>query len=198
MGRTLQRPTLSAGVRDDVQWQPLRHALLSTLIARAVLPVAIEPLGMRLRHSQDWLQLRHSHGCRRPNNERKRMTMKILFATVAPIALLSTAQAAEQKKNPEQVCQAQALASIAREWPNVFQGHFEIMLKGNRCLIFLQAPAVFEGKRTAFLIDGKTGALLSEFYGPQNSDRGQCSYRGGKFPTSQCSWDEYLDKVNQM
>jgi len=64
------------------------------------------------------------------------------------------------------------LTSIATEWPNVLQGDFEIILKGNRCLVFLQAPAIFEGKRTAWLIDGKTGALLSEFYGPKDSNRG--------------------------
>jgi len=47
-----------------------------------------------------------------------------------------------------------------------------VNLNGNRCLVFLQAPAVLEGKRTAWLIDGKSGALLSEFYGPKDSDRG--------------------------
>ena len=122
----------------------------------------------------------------------------LLIAAVAA-AFLSPAHAAERKaKTPEQTCQAQALASIAREWPNVLRGNFEIILKGNRCLMFLQAPAVFEGKRTAWLIDGKTGVLLSEFYGPSDSDRGLCSYRGGKFPTAECSWNEYLDKANQM
>jgi hypothetical protein len=81
---------------------------------------------------------------------------KILLATAAAAAALSLAQAAEKKaKTPEQTCQAQALASIAREWPNVLRGNFEIILKGNRCLVFLQAPAIFEGKRTAWLIDGK-------------------------------------------
>jgi len=124
---------------------------------------------------------------------------KVLLATIAAAALLSLAEAAEKKvKPPEQTCQAQALASIAREWPNVLQGSFEILLKGSRCLVFLQAPAAFEGKRTAWLIDGNTGELLSEFYGPKDSDRGLCSYRGGKFPTGECSWNEYLDKANQM
>jgi hypothetical protein len=121
------------------------------------------------------------------------------MATAATVAFLSSAQAAEKKtKTPEQACQAQALASIAKEWPNVLQGNFEIILKGYRCLVFLQAPAAFEGKRTAWLIDGKTGQLLSEFYGPKESDRGLCSYRGGKFPTAECTWDEYLDRANQM
>jgi hypothetical protein len=127
---------------------------------------------------------------------------KILLATAAAAAFLSGAQAAE--KTPEQACQAQALASIAREWSNVLKGQFEIILKGNRCLVFLQAPAIFEGKRAAWLINGKTGELLAEFYAPttgtgwKDSDRGLCSYRGGKFPTSECSWSEYMDKADQM
>jgi len=125
--------------------------------------------------------------------------LAIAALSVTAVAFLSSARAAEKKaKVPEQVCQTQALASIAKEWPNVLRGNFEIILKGNRCLVFLQASAIFEGKRTAWLIDGKNGELLSEFYGPKNSDRGLCSYRSGKFPTAQCTWDEYLDKANQM
>jgi hypothetical protein len=124
--------------------------------------------------------------------------IKILLATAAAAAFLSPVQAAEKNaKTPEQACQTQALASIAKEWPNVLQGSFEIFLKGSRCLVFLQAPAIFAGKRTLWLIEGN-GLLLSEFYGPKDSDRGQCSYRGGKFPTNECSLDEYLDKANQM
>jgi hypothetical protein len=131
---------------------------------------------------------------------------KILLATAAAAAFLSPVQAAEKKaKTREQACQAQALASIAREWSNVLKGQFEIILKGNRCLVFLQANSrMFEGKRTAWLIDGKNGELLSEFYAPtqggafKDSDRGLCSYRGGKFPTAECPWSEYLDKADQM
>ena len=128
--------------------------------------------------------------------QEKSKVRKFLLATATAAAFLSPAQAAEKKaKTPEQGCQAQALASIAREWPNVLHGTFEIILKGNRCLMLLQAPAVFvEGKRTAWLID----VLLSEFYGPKDSDRGLCSYRSGKFPTAECTWNEYLDKANQM
>jgi hypothetical protein len=130
---------------------------------------------------------------------------KILLAMAAAAAFLSPMQAAEKKaKTPEEACQAQALASIAREWSNVLKGQFEIILKGNRCLVFLQAPAIFEGKRTAWLIDGKNGELLAEYYAPttgaawKDSDRGLCSYRGGKFPTAECTWNEYLDKADQM
>jgi hypothetical protein len=102
-------------------------------------------------------------------------------------------------KTPEQVCQALALGSIAREWSNVFSGTFDIFLKNNRCLVLLQAPAAFEGKHTIWLIDGRTGDLLSEFYGPKGSDRGLCSYRGGKFKTNpDCTLDEYFEKANQM
>jgi hypothetical protein len=38
---------------------------------------------------------------------------------------------------PEQACQAQALASIAREWPNVLHASFEVVLRGNRCPVYL-------------------------------------------------------------
>jgi hypothetical protein len=48
------------------------------------------------------------------------------------------------------------------------------------------------------LVAAGTGELLSEFYGPKDSDRGLCSYRGGKFPTAECTWNEYLDKANRM
>ena len=48
------------------------------------------------------------------------------------------------------------------------------------------------------LIDGKTGALLSEFYAPKDSNRGLCTYRSGKFPSTECTWDEYLKNANQM
>jgi hypothetical protein len=130
---------------------------------------------------------------------------KIFLATIAATALLSPAQAAEKKaKSPEQACQAQALASIASEWPNVLRGSFEIIVKGGRCLVLLQADSIFKGKRTAWLIEGKNGELLSEFYGPtqggefSTGDSGHCSYRGGKFPTGECTWREYLDKAGQM
>ena len=65
-------------------------------------------------------------------------------------------------------------------------------------------PAIFEGKRAAWLIEGKTRELLAEFYAPttgatwKDSDRGLCSYRSGKFPTAQCSWSEYIEKADQM
>ena len=125
--------------------------------------------------------------------------IKTLLATAVAAAILSPAQAAEKAITPEQACQAQALSSIAKQWSNVLRGNFEIILNGSRCLVFLQAPsAAFEGKSAAWLIDGKNGELLSEFYGPKDSDRGVCSYRGGKFPTTECTWNQYLDKVKQM
>ena len=101
---------------------------------------------------------------------------KTAIATAAAVAFVSSAQAADKKaKTPEQACQAQALASIAREWPTVLHGTFEIILRGHRCLVLLQAAAVFEDKRTARLLDGKTGVLMSEFYGPKDSNRGLCT-----------------------
>jgi len=127
---------------------------------------------------------------------------KILLAIVAAAAFFSLAQAAE--KAPEEACQAQASASIAKKWPKVLKGQFEITLKGNRCLVFLQAPGVIEGKRTAWLVDGTNGEVLAEFTAPttgdgwKDSDRGLCSYRGGKFKTGECTWGEYLDNADQM
>ena len=95
---------------------------------------------------------------------------KMAIATAAAVALVSSAQAVDKKaKTPEQACQAQALASIAREWPTVLHGTFEIILRGHRCLRPLQAAAVFEDKRTARLLDGKTGVLLSEFDGTKTA-----------------------------
>lgn len=131
------------------------------------------------------------------------MRKMILLATVAAVAFLSSAQAAEKNaKTPKQACQAKALASISREWSSVLKGQFEIILKGNRCLVLLQANStMFEGKRSAELIDGKTGDLLAEFYAPTNgeawkdSDRGLCSYRGGKFATAECTWSEWTAPV---
>src|ERR671937_3314414 len=119
---------------------------------------------------------------------------KILPALIAASVFVPALAAEKNAKTPEQACQAQALASIASEWPNVLRGTFEIILKGDRCLVFLQADAIFKGKRTAWLIEGKNGELLSEFYGPTQGgafsagDSGHCSYRGGKFPTGACTW----------
>jgi hypothetical protein len=126
----------------------------------------------------------------------------LLVAAIVPG--IGAAKTRDQQKTPEQACQAQALASIARNWSNVLKGQFEIILKGDRCLVFLQAPAIFKGKRTAWLIDGKTGDLLAEFYAPttgdawKDSDRGLCSYRGGYFPTGECTWEEFMDKADRM
>src|SRR5579862_7291362 len=127
---------------------------------------------------------------------------KILLAIAAAAAFFSPTQAAEN--TAKEACQAQASATIARKWPKVLKGQFEITLKGNRCLAFLKAPGVIEGKRTAWLIDGENGELLAEFTAPttgtgwKDSDRGLCSYRGGKFKTGECTWGEYLDNADQM
>ena len=123
---------------------------------------------------------------------------KVLVATAVAVAFVSTAQAADKKtKTPEQACQAQALTSIARAWPNVLHGTFEIILKGNRCLVLLQAPAVFEDKRTARLLDGKTGVLLSS-----STRRRQQPWplhvSRRQVPVVRVYWDEYLKNANQM
>jgi hypothetical protein len=111
-----------------------------------------------------------------------------VFATRAileiALALAAHSAMAAAQKTPEQACQAQALASIARECP----GGANILAKDRRCFVFLQAPsAMFPGKRAAWLIDGKTGEMLSEFYAPAGDgwtrdSRGICTYRGGALP----------------
>jgi hypothetical protein len=127
------------------------------------------------------------------------MRLMVIFSLLLSATTAIAAPAEKKARTAEQACQAQALASIARQWPNVVQGYFEIIIKGDRCLVFLETPGVFAGKRVARLIDGKTGDLLSEFDGPKDTrERGLCSYRGGKFPTSECTWDEYLAKAGQM
>jgi hypothetical protein len=86
------------------------------------------------------------------------------------------------------------------------EGSFRIFMRGNRCLMFLQAPAIFEGKRSISLIEvtGRSGNipagdLLSELYGPKDSERGLCSFRGGKFKTNaDCTLTDYFEKSDQM
>jgi hypothetical protein len=83
---------------------------------------------------------------------------------------------------------------------------FEIMVRGNRCLIFVIVDSpMFPGKRSAWLIEGKTGDLLAEFYAPTNhgrpwelTDRGLCQFRGGRFKTTQCAWAEWKVLADQM
>jgi hypothetical protein len=92
----------------------------------------------------------------------------IVIVTLLLSATTAIAAPAEKKaRTAEQDCQAQALASIARKLPDVLQGYFEIIIKDNRCLVFLETPGVFAGRRVARMIDGKTGDMLSEFGGPK-------------------------------
>ena len=127
------------------------------------------------------------------------MRLIIIFSV---LLLATTAIAAPAKKKPrivEQSCQAQALASIARQWPDVAQGYFEIIIKGELCLVFLETPGTFAGMRVARLIDGKTGYMLSEFEGPKETkERGFCRYWNAKDTKVECTWDEYLAKTQQM
>jgi hypothetical protein len=169
-----------------------------------------EVLSSALRPSQPYEAPNPSTATHRKRKIKMTATIRaigtsLLAAAIAPGVGAAQARDRMPAKTPEQACQAQALTSIAREWPNVLKGQFEIILKGNRCLVLLQADSpLFEGKRTASLIDGKTGELLAEFYAPtsggawKDSDRGLCSYRGGKFPTGECSWQEYMEKADQM
>jgi hypothetical protein len=125
-----------------------------------------------------------------------------LIIIIAVLLFATTAIAAPAKKKPrtvEQSCQAQALASIAEQWPDVVQAYFEIISKEDRCLVYLETPGVFAGSRLARLIDGKTGAMLSEFDGTKDTkERGLCRYRDEKSAKIECTWDEYLAKTKQM
>jgi hypothetical protein len=126
-----------------------------------------------------------------------------LIVIVSVLLSATTAIAAPAKKKPrtveQQSCQAQALASIARQWPDVAQGYFEIISKGDFCLVFLETPGTTAGMRVARLIDGKTGYMLSEFEGPKETkDRGFCRYYNEKDAKVECTWDEYLAKTQQM
>ena len=56
----------------------------------------------------------------------------------------------------------------------------------------------FEGKEAIWLIEGKDGSLLAEFYGPKGVDEGMCSYNGGRFKTGFCPFKEWLAKANTM
>src|SRR5262245_12868924 len=85
------------------------------------------------------------------------MRLIVIFSLLLSATTAIAAPAEKKARTAEQACQAQALASIARQWPNVVQGYFEIIIKGDRCLVFLETPGVFAGKRVARLIDGKTG-----------------------------------------
>jgi hypothetical protein len=127
---------------------------------------------------------------------------KILLAMAAVATFFRRRKLPRRRPRPQRKL---ARPSIAREWSNVLKGQFEIILKGNRCLVFLQVNSrMFEGKRAAWLINGKTGELLAEFYAPttgaawKDSDCGLCSYRGGKFQTGECTWEEYTHKADQM
>jgi hypothetical protein len=64
----------------------------------------------------------------------------------------------------------------------------------------LSAPSdAFPGKAATWLIEGETGDLLAEFYGPEGSGKGLCSYKGGKFPTkNDCTITEFFEKASQM
>ncbi|WP_338821625.1 hypothetical protein WDM22_26390 [Bradyrhizobium septentrionale] len=113
---------------------------------------------------------------------------------------------AKDRPAAKQSCQEQAFGSLVRNWPGVTKGQFEIIEKDQRCLLFLQADSkMFAGKRAAWLIEGRNGDLLAEFYAPiapgsawKVDDRGLCSFRGGKFPTSNCTWADWMDKADQM
>jgi hypothetical protein len=104
--------------------------------------------------------------------------------------------------------QAGTICSVdptAKQWLGTGQDPLEIIVKGDRCLFFVQANSkLYPGKRTAWLIEGKSGDLLAEFYAPispngpwGDNDRGLCSF-GGHFPTFTCTWVEWRERADQM
>ena len=120
------------------------------------------------------------------------LPLALLLATVCIIAVRAPANAGPaSRKSPEAVCQSQAMVHLSKML--VFEGRFEIFIRWGHCVLLLQAPAIFEGKRTVSFFDGKTGDLLAEFYGPKDSDTGLCSYRGGALPTNgDCTSKEFF------
>lgn len=85
--------------------------------------------------------------------------------------------------------------------------NFDIVVRGGRCLMFIRQveSPMFPGKRAGWLIDGKDGDILAEFWGKANNgqpweptDIGLCSFRGGRFKTAMCSWSEWMARSAQM
>src|SRR5262245_55678686 len=73
-------------------------------------------------------------------NREDTMRLIVIFSLLLSATTAIAAPAEKKATTAEQACQAQALASIARQWPNVVQGYFEIIIKGGRCLVFLETP----------------------------------------------------------
>lgn len=84
---------------------------------------------------------------------------------------------------------------------------FDIVVRNGRCLMFIRQDysPINPDKRAGWLIDGKDGDILAEFWGNSNNgqpwqpgDIGLCTFRGGRFKTSQCPWSEWQAKAAQM
>jgi hypothetical protein len=123
--------------------------------------------------------------------------LKILIVLPALFAVSLSPALARQS------CVEQVAGAVVK-W-DVTKGLVEAIEKGQRCLVFLQVDSkLFPGKRAAWLIEGKNGKLLAEFCAPtdggacKDTDRGLCSFRTGRFPTSECAWSEWMDKASQM
>lgn len=85
--------------------------------------------------------------------------------------------------------------------------NFDIVVRDGRCLLFIRQKSspINPDKRAGWLIDGRDGDILAEFWGGANNgqpwrpdDIGLCSFRGGRFKTSMCPWSEWQAKAAQM
>lgn len=85
--------------------------------------------------------------------------------------------------------------------------NFDIVVREGRCLLFIRQAysPINPSKRAGWLIDGRDGDILAEFWGSSKdgqpwepNDIGLCSFRGGRFKTSQCPWSEWQAKAAQM
>jgi len=85
--------------------------------------------------------------------------------------------------------------------------NFDIVVRDGRCLMFIRQveSPMFPGKRAGWLIDGKDGDILAEFWGRSNNgqpwqpnDIGLCSFRGGRFKTEMCPWSVWMARSAQM
>lgn len=89
----------------------------------------------------------------------------------------------------------------------VTEPNFDIVVRDGRCLLFIRQTEspMFPGKRAGWLIDGKDGDILAEFWGRSNNgqpwqpnDMGLCSFRGGRFKTEMCPWSVWMARSAQM
>lgn len=121
------------------------------------------------------------------------------------LALLWTAPASAQKM--ESRCYLFPEGKFLQVEATSSEKNFEIVVRDGRCRIFIRQTVspINPDKRAGWLIDGRDGDILAEFWGSSKNgqpwepgDIGLCSFRGGRFKTSQCPWSEWQAKAAQM